>query len=203
MYTFFINNTAISFQRKSTIEDAVNPFVYSVSSVAEVNAYLLVFLNQMQAMSVIFSCDNPDNIVAELQKEFGMIEAGGGIVKNNKEEILFIYRRNRWDLPKGKLDAGETIEACAVREVQEECGIKEIKLLNQALITHHFFIPKKKQGFTIKKTTWFHMLLLSDEQPVPQEEEGITDIKWFGKNDLHIPLSSTFAMVQYLLKEMV
>src|SRR5215831_9033385 len=70
-------------------------------------------------------------------KKFILIKAGGGLVRNDKGEVLFMFRRNKWDLPKGKLDHGETLEACALREVQEETGLKELSLEKPLLVTWH------------------------------------------------------------------
>ncbi len=61
-------------------------------------------------------------------KLFKPVTAAGGLVENEKGEVLLIFRRGKWDLPKGKLDPGETIEQCAVREVEEETGLKNIEL---------------------------------------------------------------------------
>lgn len=202
MYTFFINNTSISFQRESTITKDTSNKVFVIKSTFDITKNLFSLSKEIDFQDVIFVCADPDKVISTMISDLGMIEAGGGIVNNNKQEILFIYRRNKWDLPKGKLDKGETIEECAIREVQEECGIHAVKIVKPIVQTFHFFIPKKKGGFIIKKTSWFEMVLESDEQPIPQAEEGITAIQWFSKNNFHVPLNNTFAMVKSIILDL-
>lgn len=95
---------------------------------------------------------------------------------------MFIYRFDRWDLPKGKLEKGETIEHAAVRECEEECAVKNLKIEQQISSTYHVY--KYKKGFAIKQTYWFYMTTDYDKKLKPQKEENITDVKWFNKNDI-------------------
>ena len=121
------------------------------------------------------------------------ITAAGGIVTNEKGEILFQFRRGKWDLPKGKLDEGETIEACAVREVEEETGLKNIQLGELVGITKHLYTER---GVEIEKETyWFAMKVSGHQELVPQAEEDITDLKWVSEHELKPYLSDTFANI--------
>ena len=106
------------------------------------------------------------------------IVAGGGLVQNESGKLLMMYRRGKWDLPKGKLDAGETIEACAVREVMEETGIINIELGRLIDIGRHDYYDRYLQEEVIKETHWFAMKAKGEQTPVPQTEEDITAIKW-------------------------
>lgn len=109
------------------------------------------------------------------------IVAAGGIIYNDKNEILTIYRRGFWDLPKGKVDAGETIENAALREVEEETGVKAKVKNSNALRTYHCYIMKGKD--CIKETYWYDMELVNDNNLKPQAEEDILEIKFMNKND--------------------
>ena len=80
-----------------------------------------------------------------LEKTFKTVKAGGGLVKNPKGEFLLIFRRGKWDLPKGKLDAGETIEVCALREVQEETGVSGLKIVKKLPKTYHLFVNSNNE----------------------------------------------------------
>lgn len=107
------------------------------------------------------------------------IKAGGGLVVNSAGEILMIFRRSRWDLPKGKLEAGETIEECALREVAEECGIDDLVLVEFLCTTHHEYI---ENGRPIdKESHWF--LMSGSGTPKPQIEEDIEQARWVSRNE--------------------
>ena len=118
------------------------------------------------------------------------IIAAGGIVENEQGEILFQFRRGKWDLPKGKLDKGETIEECAVREVEEETGLRNIQLGELIGITNHFY---KEKGKNInKKTYWFAMKVSGIQKLIPQTEEDILELRWVKESELEKYLSNTF-----------
>ncbi len=105
-----------------------------------------------------------------------IIKAGGGLILNENEDILMIYRRGKWDLPKGKLDEGETIEQCAVREVQEECGLGEVWIGRELCTTTHFY---EMNDTEVKKlTTWYLMLAPNAQELKPQSEEDIEKCEW-------------------------
>ncbi|MFV0604980.1 MAG: NUDIX hydrolase [Niabella sp.] len=115
-------------------------------------------------------------------KKFEVIQAGGGVVKNENKEILLIFRRGFWDLPKGKLDKGETIEECAVREVKEETGLKNIKLKKRLTITYHCY--KLGTHDILKESHWYKMKGKSIDKLVAQTEEDIEEIRWVKKEEL-------------------
>ena len=106
------------------------------------------------------------------------IIAAGGLVTNPQGQILWIFRRGFWDLPKGKLDEGETIQTCAVREVQEETGIQHIQLHELLKFTNHLYFDKYLQEEVIKRTYWFHMTIAINQNGIPQTNEDIEKIEW-------------------------
>ena len=106
------------------------------------------------------------------------IIAAGGLVTNPKGQILWIYRRGFWDLPKGKLDEGETIQTCALREVAEETGIKDIRLHELLKFTNHIYFDKYLNQEVVKRTYWFHMTIPTTQTGVPQITEDIEKIEW-------------------------
>jgi 8-oxo-dGTP pyrophosphatase MutT (NUDIX family) len=106
------------------------------------------------------------------------IIAAGGLVLNEKKELLMIYRRGKWDLPKGKQDEGETIPQCALREVMEETGLRNVTLGTLIDIGHHEYFDKYLGQEVIKETHWFRMTTAGAEELVPQTEEDITEIRW-------------------------
>ncbi len=120
------------------------------------------------------------------------ITAGGGLVTNESGELLMIYRRSKWDLPKGKLDAGETIEECALREVREETGLTHLTLGKLVDISYHEYFDTYLSEEIIKETHWFLMKAEGNQELVPQTEEDITAIKWVSGKTLDACLADSF-----------
>jgi len=120
------------------------------------------------------------------------IIAAGGLVTNPKGEILWIYRRGFWDLPKGKLDDGETIQTCAVREVQEETGIVGVQLHEMLCFTNHKYFDKYLNEEVIKRTYWFHMSISNAQNGIPQISEDIEKIEWHALNTARHCLDNTY-----------
>ncbi len=133
-------------------------------------------------------------------QHFETITAGGGIVYNPNQELLFIFRRKKWDLPKGKLDEGETIETCAVREVQEETGLQKVTLRNYFDTTYHVYQEKGKP--ILKKTVWFVMDAVENQTLTPQTEEDIEELDWLGKPAWDKVFENTFPSIRMLLLQL-
>ena len=127
------------------------------------------------------------------------IIAAGGLVLNEKNELLLIFRRGKWDLPKGKLDADESIESCAVREVREETGIQHITLLNLLGKTYHEYFDKWLQEEVIKESWWYVMQASSSEKLIPQTEEDIEQIIWADKNQIKECMTNSYANVMDII----
>ncbi|WP_439506576.1 NUDIX hydrolase [Sediminibacterium sp.] len=128
-----------------------------------------------------------------------IIKAGGGLVLNEQHELLFIFRRGYWDLPKGKVDPGETIEACALREVEEETGVGNLSIIDFLGITNHqYFDPYLKEE-VIKESHWYIMSTKGVPILIPQTEEDITDIKWIPLADVNVFIEHSFASIKEII----
>jgi 8-oxo-dGTP pyrophosphatase MutT (NUDIX family) len=130
-------------------------------------------------------------------KHFSPVMAAGGLVENEKGEVLLIFRRGKWDLPKGKLDPGETIEQCAVREVEEETGLKNIELKKKLTVTYHTYDEFGKH--ILKDSHWYKMKVKGKQEPIPQAEEDISELKWVKKIELKNYFNNTFPSVKDVL----
>ncbi len=127
-----------------------------------------------------------------------IIQAAGGLVENDRGELLFMLRRNKWDLPKGKTEPGELPHECALREVKEETGIQELKLGSFLLVTAHRY---EEQGVEIlKETHWYRMKAAGDQPLVPQLEEDITVLRWVGEMQLEEMKQNTYSNILDVLK---
>ena len=129
------------------------------------------------------------------------ITAAGGIVTNQHNELLMIYRRGFWDLPKGKLDKGETIEECALREVQEETGVSQLTLAKLIDITYHDYFDKYLQNEVTKETYWYQMKTTGTEKLVPQTEEDIEEIRWVPADEINDYLKKSYTNIQQVVQK--
>ena len=123
------------------------------------------------------------------------IIAAGGLVTNPKGEILWIFRRGFWDLPKGKLDEGETIQTCAVREVAEETGISNIQLHDMLCFTNHLYFDTYLNEEVSKRTYWFHMTIPNLQEGIPQLTEDIEKIEWLSLDKARHCLNHTYPTI--------
>jgi 8-oxo-dGTP pyrophosphatase MutT (NUDIX family) len=128
------------------------------------------------------------------------IIAAGGIVVNPNKEMLWIFRRGIWDLPKGKLDPNETIEACALREVMEETGISNLVLGDLILKTTHRYHDIYFNSEVEKTTYWYQMYTDKLQAGIPQTEEDIEAVAWVKQADLVPYLAKTYDNIKKVME---
>jgi 8-oxo-dGTP pyrophosphatase MutT (NUDIX family) len=134
--------------------------------------------------------EDADELLDMIKPSFTIVEAAGGAIRRKDGKLLAIFRRGKWDLPKGKVEKGEFYKQTALREVQEECGLNDIEVGKRLFDTYHTYNEGSKK--ILKRTIWYEMLLTSNEKPVPQTEEDITEIKWFDYQDLGDIMKNTY-----------
>jgi ADP-ribose pyrophosphatase YjhB (NUDIX family) len=154
--------------------------------------------NNDKLNEVIFSVENVDEVFTQFQTQFKLIEAAGGVVKNTQNEILFIYRLDKWDLPKGKIESGELPPKAAQREVSEECGIPYPWIIKDLPSTYHIY--KQSSKWYLKKTFWFLMRGDAGWSLIPQKDEGIMDIKWMNELEVKYIIGRTYPAIGDILK---
>jgi 8-oxo-(d)GTP phosphatase len=145
--------------------------------------------------SITLSVKDYNVSVDHVKRLFTIVKAAGGLVLKDRK-ALFIYRLKRWDLPKGKLDNGESTKMGAVREVEEECNIK-VRLEEKICTTWHTYKSNGKP--ILKKTSWYTMVCIDDSKMKPQIEENIEDIRWFEYDQLKQVLADTYPSIAYVL----
>ncbi len=139
----------------------------------------------------------PEKLLKKFLKLLPNVVAGGGKVFNDAGEILFIYRNDKWDLPKGKAEKHETIEETAVREVAEETGVAGLKIGKPLQTTYHIF--KRNGKNRIKITYWFEMKTSFKGHLYPQENEGITKVEWLDTEQSKKALENSYANIKLLV----
>jgi len=192
MITVFINNNPIYLTDSLANIDKNNFFKFD-----EID--LLGSINRLETNEINDLYLYDDNIQLLFEKftnSFRIIEAAGGIVKNSKGEFLFIFRNGLWDLPKGKIEKNESIKEAALREVEEECGINQLKLDKLIDKTYHMY--KINNQYIFKISYWFLMHSDFQGELSPQLEEGITKVEWISEQNLTKVLVKTFANIKLL-----
>lgn len=147
---------------------------------------------------LIIICENPDNELNKLKEQMIHLKAGGGLVYNDKNNILFIFRKGKWDLPKGKPEVDETIEETAIREVKEECGIGGLEIIKPLPSTYHIYQNSKDQ-YILKQSDWFEMRSYKWQNVLVQYEEEITDYTWSDTPVSKNLLQKAFPSIAYLI----
>ncbi|MEE6126249.1 NUDIX domain-containing protein [Chryseobacterium arthrosphaerae] len=196
MYKVFVNEKKLLISRQP--EELEKKLGYESFTTLEIALDLLenTSVNELNVYG-----DNIDEIWKEFQKLFRIIEAAGGLVNNSDGETLFIKRLGRWDLPKGKMEKGESREESAVREIEEETGLKNVELITFINTTYHIYIERNGEKI-LKCTHWFEMNFNGEDTSTPQIEEGITEVAW--KNTAQIEsevFPSTFQNIKLIVKE--
>lgn len=139
-----------------------------------------------------------DELQERFKSCFQVVEAAGGLVQNSEGQYLIMKRRGKWDLPKGKVNQDETIPEAAIREVTEECGITGLEITTRLISTYHCYYFEEQS--ILKRTSWFDMVYRGSENPVPQRDEDITEIRWISKEDLGEITRNTYMGILDVLK---
>ena len=197
MYKVFFKDRIIFLGEKN---ESVNfqGLVYAWIKGESLKNLILQFDEDDSREAICVVADHLDLLVEHFVSCFKYIEAAGGKVFNSNKEILAIYRLEKWDLPKGKVEKGESVREAAVREVEEECGITNLKIEKELNSTYHTYWLKGK--FILKRTYWFNMTYSGSETLVPQTEEDIQEAKWFSPDELPAFNANTYASILEVMK---
>ena len=196
MYTIFINDTPI-YLTDSLVNSSSDSFFYN-HKVSIENLLDIAKSNKFQQLYLY--CSDLKLLWKEFNWFFKIEKAAGGLVKNNRNEILFIYRFDTWDLPKGKIEKGESKKEAAIREVEEECGITGLEIQKKLQKTYHLF--KRNEREILKITYWYSMSTNYSGSLKPQVEEGITDVVFKNEEEVKDALENTYGNIKMLFENM-
>ncbi|WP_345231258.1 NUDIX hydrolase [Olivibacter ginsenosidimutans] len=154
-------------------------------------------MSTTQSAIYLLTVADPKATLKQIKKSVKCIGAAGGLVKNGNGQLLFIHRLGKWDLPKGKIDPGEKPKKTAIREVEEECGIKVDYLGPKILSSYHVY--EMKGEMVLKKTNWYEMGVNKRPKLIPQTAENITEAKWIDPEQLEEVLKNTYGLIKDVL----
>ncbi|GAB3567997.1 hypothetical protein GCM10027578_19830 [Spirosoma luteolum] len=161
---------------------------------------LLALLQKAKAgrlLSITLGCRDKGDCETAFKKNFKVIKAAGGVV-NKDEKVLMMFRRGVWDLPKGKLDDGESSRQGAAREVEEETGVR-VYVGDRICTTWHTYSLNGSR--ILKRTKWYQMRVINDANMAPQAEEGIEKLAWLDPRQTKQALTNSFSSIRYVIDE--
>jgi 8-oxo-dGTP pyrophosphatase MutT (NUDIX family) len=205
MYKVFFNDSTIliSSEIKKSFKNNI-PDDFDFESYDVVNQVICEIESGGEEAEYYMCHPTIDRLWKYFKNRFVEIPAAGGLVQNADGKLLFIKRLGVWDLPKGKIEKGESDQSAAVREVEEECGLSGVRIISQLDSTYHIYhslyLPDSA-NLVLKETKWFLMKYTGFEQPVPQTEENIEEVRWFDRSELPIVLANTYQSLRELLTQ--
>ncbi|WP_435262152.1 NUDIX hydrolase [Tenacibaculum sp. nBUS_03] len=195
MYKVFVNDKPIILTTSIKKEESYPVYLFKNTVIEE----LIYKLKSNILSGVYLFSTNLDSDWERFREKFNPIIAGGGLVLNEEKETLFIYRGDKWDLPKGRIEKGEKIEETAIREVEEECGIENLVIKKFLINTYHLFVQNGEKR--LKETYWYLMYSNFTGNLKPQLEEGITDVCFKNEKEIEEALKNTYANIKLVYKE--
>ena len=194
MYKVFVNELPLILSNKLSETSNNKYFLLNEEAIQEA----IDALKKKKLEEAYIYHPNHEEILKKFTKKIPLVVAGGGVVTNKEGKVLFIYRNDKWDLPKGKLDKGETIEECALREVEEETGVKKLKIENFLKTTYHIF--KRNGVYKLKEVHWYAMKTSYNGELKGQKSEGIEKVKWKGPKKIQKALLNSYMNIKILFE---
>jgi len=193
MYKIFVGDKPIILTTKVEQETNFKNYLLDTVNIGKI----IKELRETSISEIRLIDSDKDVLIKKFMKLLPNVVAGGGKVYNSNGEVLFIYRNDKWDLPKGKAETKETIDKAALREVEEETGVNGLKITRPLEMTYHIF--KRNGKHKLKITYWFEMKTQFEGILIPQEKEGITKVEWLDKEAMQEALNNSYANIKLLI----
>jgi 8-oxo-dGTP pyrophosphatase MutT (NUDIX family) len=173
---------------------------FHIETLGDFSRFWSLFVADKGFSEAIITGKTEAHVFAVMKDFFHVVEAAGGLVFDDLGRILFIERMGRWDLPKGKIDKGETAVLAAMREVEEETGVVVSENLKEITTTFHVYSsPYHNSEWVLKPTYWFEMQMLDSSKIAPQISEDITKVCWFSPVELNEVLANTYSSLKDII----
>ena len=193
MYKVFVNDKPLFLTNQ--VEKETDFQLFLLESV-DIEQLVIKMFNNKVKKACLFYPDEKE-IMKKFKEKIPVSKAGGGLVYNKRGEVLFIFRNGKWDLPKGGIEKGEVIEETAIREVEEETGCKNLKIVQKLDKTYHVFINNNGK-YKLKMVQWFEMVTDYDGPLVCQEEENIEKVVWLNPDQVKEALHNSYENIKLL-----
>ena len=186
------------------IDDSIQPYVHLDDAVFidEMNSHATKsMIHEMQQPKVhagVYFHKKLEELKKGFFKKFTIVKAAGGFILNEDDHVLLIFRRGKWDLPKGKLDKNESLEKCAVREIKEETALRNIQLQAPLITTYHTYHEGSR--FMLKETSWFTMRVTGKQDLIPQKEENIEKLEWVPESGVKKYFKNSFPSIEDVIE---
>ncbi len=161
-------------------------------------AKILNFFESTNSLAVL--CTSPEEAFEQLKSEFLFVEAAGGVVCTSDGRLLMMQRNGRWDLPKGHWEEGESLEECALREVEEETGVRAERIVRSLGTTWHAYCLRGR--WELKRTHWYEMSVSEPQPLTPQTEEGIVSVAWCSWEEVQTCLHSSYPTIRQVMRSL-
>ncbi len=202
MKTVYVNDIPLHFCRKEDLpkgDKAAGQAVFPDLTGGKLIPNVVDTMEKSRRYSAVWlTGPDPKALFRAFKKRYQRIKAAGGVVFNDAGEILLIYRRGYYDLPKGKMEKGEKKRACARREVEEETGVRGLTVGARIAKTRHTYRTAK--GKRILKTTYWYAMTAPKQKLVPQEEEDIEKALWVRPEDLPGYFPGMYNSIRYIIE---
>ena len=194
MYKVFVNDKPLFLTNQIFKETDFQLFLLESADIEQI--IIKIFQNKIQK-AYLYHPDEKE-ILKTLKSKMPVQKAGGGLVYNRNNEVLFIFRNGKWDLPKGGIEKGEEIEYTAIREVEEETGVNKLVITNKLQKTYHIF--KRNGRYKLKITHWFEMRTNFTGTLQGQIDEGIEKVAWLSKDEIPEALKNSYENIKLLFE---
>jgi 8-oxo-dGTP pyrophosphatase MutT (NUDIX family) len=194
MYKVFVNDKPLFLTNEIAKETDFQLFLLESIDIEQL---IIKMFNNKILKAYLYYPDEKE-ILKKMKEQIPVRKAGGGLVYNKKGEVLFILRNGKWDLPKGGIEKDENIEQTAVREVEEETGVGNLKVSKKLQKTYHIF--KRNGKYRLKITHWFEMTSDFEGELLPQENEGIEKAAWLNPEEVKEALKNSYENIKLLFE---
>ena len=192
MYKVFVNDKPLFLTNEIIKETDFQMFLLESVDIKQ----LISKMHHNKIQKAYLYHSDAKEIMKVLKSKIPVQKAGGGLVYNSKGDVLFILRNGKWDLPKGGTEKGEDIEETSIREVEEETGVKGLKINKRLQKTYHIF--KRNGEYKLKITYWFEMSTDYDGELTGQIEEGIEKVEWINAGRIEEVLANSYENIKLL-----